>query len=366
MSPRLELRAWSRPLLTPHVTARTSRSTRRGWWVRLSDGEQEGWGEAACWPGFGAGLRATRQALRAAAADPRLPERLSAAAGDEPGLTAVLEQIGAPEARAALSCAALDLAARRADRPLAAWLTAPGTTAAPSVAVHALVRDAAQARAAVAAGAGTLKLKVGHEPALAERARLAAVREAVGPAVRLRLDANGAWTVSQARERLRGLAPLGIDLLEQPLPAGDLDGLRALADCGVPLAVDEGLRDAADLEALLDARLPVRAVVLKPLFLGGLLPARALARRALGAGLRVIVTHGLEGAVGRAAALALAAAVPARDEAHGLGPVLRQDALQPGGGRLRVPAAPGLAASPWGGEPCPSGSTNRSAERGGA
>ena len=346
MSARLELVPWSAALDPPLVTARGARSTRRGWWVRLSADVGEGLGEAACWPGFGAGVRATRRALRRAAAEPLLLTRLSAAAlaGDEPALQAALERSpagAAPEARAALETAALDLAAREGGRPLAAWLwPAPRER----VLVHALVSDAAGARRAVAEGAEALKLKVGFEAAPAERARLSAVRAAVGPAVRLRLDANGAWSADEALRRLEGLAPLGIDLIEQPVPAGDLDGLRRTRAAGVPVAADEGLRGPEDLEALLRAA-ACDAVVLKPLFLGGLLPARALALRSVGAGLRVIVTHGLESAVGRAAALALAAGLPDLREPHGLGPALRGEPA-PQGGALRPAARPGLGLNP--------------------
>lgn len=341
MTPRLTVRPWALPLLRPLVTARATRTTRRGWQVELRAGNLTGQGEAVCWPGFGAGVRATRRALRAAAADPRGLARLTAAAqaGDEAGIEAALAGITAPEARAALEAAALDLAAQEAGRSLAGWLWPHPRGEVP---IHTLVRDAGEARSAVAAGAGALKLKVGFEPAARERERLAAVRAAVGPGPRLRLDANGAWSTDEALARLRRLSPLGIDLVEQPVPPGDLAGLARVRAAGVPLAVDEGLRHAGDLEALLASR-ACQAIVLKPSALGGLLPARRLAARAEAAGLRVVVTHALESAVGRAAALALAAGLADPHEAHGLGPALREAT---GGvaarGVVRVPRGPGL------------------------
>src|SRR5207237_1585395 len=105
----------------------------------------------------------------------------------------------------------------------------------------------------------------------------AVVRDAVGPSVKLRLDANGAWDARRAWEKLREFAPLWIELCEQPTP--DLLGLDGAP---VPIAADEMV--ATDPEGSL-ARSQV--LVLKPMLLGGLLRALELARRAMLRGLRV-------------------------------------------------------------------------------
>lgn len=351
MSCRLEVRPYALPLAAPVRTSRASRAVRRGWLVRLvaEDGEA-GRGEAACWPGFGAGARDTRAALRRLERDPRPAARAVAAALrgdrlDEPGVVRALAGVDAPEARHALEVAVLDLAARRRGVSLAALLAAAPR---PSVAVHALVADADAARRAVAAGHRAVKLKVGRGPAALELARVAAVRDAIGPATGLRLDANGAWSAAEALERLRGLAPLRPEWLEQPTPPGDVAGLaRVRAAGGVPVAVDEGVVDLASLEAVLAAG-AADVLVVKPMALGGLLGARRLAARARAAGLRVCVTHALDAAVGRAAALALAAGLDG-DEAHGLGPALARDvAALPAvaRGRVALPAGPGLGVVP--------------------
>lgn len=309
---------YSLPLLAPV----RGRATRRGWLVSVEDDGLVGLGEAACWPGFGAGVRATRRAL----------ERMVHGRGAEGA------SIVSSEARCALEQARLDLAARRAGVSLAAWLApAPRT----SVAVHALVAgpdDVARWPDVTA-----FKLKVGDAPWPRDLARVRAVRDAA-PGARLRVDVNGRWSVADAIPRLRALADLGMDLVEQPTPPGDLPGLaRARAAGGVRVALDEGLRGEDDLAAALAAG-AVDAVVLKPQALGGLAAARRLARRAAAVGLEVVVTHSLETAVGRAGALALAAGLEG-DPVCGLGPALAVDVadLPPlEGGRAPVPPGPGL------------------------
>lgn len=345
---RLALHAWSLPLLRPV----RGRETRRGWLLELEDLGRTGWGEAACWPGFGSGVRETRRALGELIAAPaRLDRALAAArAGELEDAGAELAAIPSANARAAAEVAILDLVAREQGRSLAALLwPAPRE----SVAIHALVDGAAAARAAVKAGVGAVKLKVGG----ADDLRCAReVRDAIGPTVGLRLDGNGAWSAPEALERVAALAAaVAPEWIEQPVAPGDLAGLAALrARSGVRVAVDEGVRDLADLEAHLRAG-ALDVLVIKPQAAGGLLPARALAERARAAGLEVVLTHALESAVGRAAGLALAAGLPGR---HGLGPALAVDlaALPPVlRGAVALPPAltPSVTGSLWrGGVAC--------------
>jgi L-alanine-DL-glutamate epimerase-like enolase superfamily enzyme len=226
---------------------------------------------------------------------------------------------------------------------------------------------ARQAATAVAAGFRTLKVKVGG-PRAADRARLVAVRQEVGPEVALRADANGAWCWREAEARIRELLPLGLEYLEQPLPVGttpseQADGLATMAclrRLGMPLAVDELLCIDGAAEAAVAASggpcpSPADVFVLKPQLLGGLRRSIEIARLARGAGIDVVVTSALDGVVGRMGALHLAVALGVR-RACGLatgdlltsdfadGPVAR-------GGRMRPPTEPGLgvAPSPYGG-----------------
>jgi L-alanine-DL-glutamate epimerase-like enolase superfamily enzyme len=194
---------------------------------------------------------------------------------------------------------------------------------------------AREARRAVADGFTTVKLKVGFDD---DFARAAVVRDAVGPGPLLRIDANGAWTRDHALRRLHELAPLGIELCEQPTP--DIVGLRG--ETPVRIAADDMV--AHDPEGAL---LRADVLVLKPMLLGGVLRALHLGREALKRGLQVVVTTSLEGAIGRAGAAHLAAAFgdqPAAGLATGrlLEGDLCEDLLAPRGGSVHIPDMPGL------------------------
>lgn len=202
--------------------------------------------------------------------------------------------------------------------------------------VPALAPDAAAALAARAAAEGfaTVKVKVGDAGDLN---RVAAVRDAIGAHVRLRVDANGAWDVESAVLAISGLARFDLELVEQPVAGlGDLAGVRRRAS--VPVAADECVRGLDDARRL--ARLGAAdAVVLKVQPLGGVAAALEVAAAA---GVAVIVSSLYESSVGLAAGLALAAALDDLPFASGLGTAgllaadIVDDPLVPVGGRLAV------------------------------
>jgi O-succinylbenzoate synthase len=176
-----------------------------------------------------------------------------------------------------------------------------------------------QAHAMVAtSGCSTAKVKVA-EPgqSLAEdEARVEAVRDALGPTGRLRIDANAAWTVDEAEAALRLLGRYDLEYAEQPvLTLEEMAALRRRVD--VRLAADESIRTAADplRVAGLEA---ADVVVLKVQPIGGV---RACLRVAAACGLPVVVSSAIETSVGIAAGLALAAALPDLPYACGLGTV---------------------------------------------
>ena len=196
------------------------------------------------------------------------------------------------------------------------------------------VDPALAARLAVESGCGTVKVKVGDAEG---EARVAAVRAAVGPRVRLRLDANSAWDVDTALAELRRLAIHGVELVEDPV--GTLEELAALRRRSpVPVAAEMSVRSVADARRLraLDA---ADAVVLKPQRIGGVAVALAAA---VEAGVPAIASSALETSVGLAAVVALAAALPDSPYAHGAGTALlldgdvTSDPLLPEAGELRL------------------------------
>jgi o-succinylbenzoate synthase len=198
----------------------------------------------------------------------------------------------------------------------------------------------AQAHALVSgAGCATAKVKVA-EPGqtLAEDiARVEAVRDALGPAGHVRVDANGGWSLDEAALALTELAAFDLEYAEQPVASlEDMAALRRRVD--VRLAADESVRKAEDplhiagLEA-------ADIVVLKVQPLGGV---RSCLRVAEACGLPVVVSSAIETSVGIAAGVALAAALPDLPFACGLGtvPLLDDDvcsaSLVPVGGTLPV------------------------------
>ena len=214
--------------------------------------------------------------------------------------------------------------------------------------------------AAIVAGSGcrTAKVKVA-ERGQAEGEdieRVEAVRDALGPGGRIRIDANGGWQVAQAARMLRRLARFGLEYAEQPCAALDeLAELRRQTD--VPVAADESVRRADD-------PLRVRAagaadiVVLKVQPLGGV---RAALRVAAACGLPVVVSSAVDTSVGLAAGVALAAALPELPYACGLGTTsllagdVTADPLLPERGELpvrRPPVDPARLAR-WETDPAP-------------
>ena len=166
-------------------------------------------------------------------------------------------------------------------------------------------------RMAAASGCQTIKVKVGDPDG---EARVWAVRRAVGPQVRIRVDANGAWDVDEASRSLARLTLAGIELAEDPV-ATLADMARLRRRCAVPLAAEMSVRTLEDVSEM--RRLAAADVlVIKPQRIGGL---RASLRAAEMAGMPVVVSSALESSVGLATCLAAAAAIPSAGLAHGIG-----------------------------------------------
>lgn len=174
-------------------------------------------------------------------------------------------------------------------------------------------------------GCTTAKVKVAERgQTLADDvARLTEVRAALGPAGRIRIDANGAWDVDAAVVALTALARFDLEYAEQPCPTLDelarLRGRLARAGLDVPVAADESVRRASDPLRLAMAG-AADVVVVKVAPLGGVRPALRVAAR-LGDVHRipVVVSSALDTSVGLAAGLRLAAALPELPFACGLG-----------------------------------------------
>jgi muconate cycloisomerase len=159
-----------------------------------------------------------------------------------------------------------------------------------------------------AIGMRHVKLKVGFDD---DVARVGAVREALGPDVSLRLDANGAWTFDRAVAVLNAVGPLGIAAVEQPLARGPVDDLARLRQAtAVPVMVDESLVTEADADALIEAK-AADFFNVRVSKCGGLARSLAIAARATAVGVGVQVGSQVgETAILAAAGRHLAAALP--------------------------------------------------------
>jgi o-succinylbenzoate synthase len=179
--------------------------------------------------------------------------------------------------------------------------------------------DATRAHAIVSAsGCRTAKVKVAEpgQTRADDLARVEAVRDALGPAGAIRVDANAAWDVDTAVARIRELDRVGLEYVEQPCATlAELVAVRRRVD--VRLAADEVVRRSAD-PLRVDLREACDVVVLKVQPLGGV---RAALEVAGAHGLPCVVSSALESSVGIAAGVALAAALPDLPFACGLATV---------------------------------------------
>jgi o-succinylbenzoate synthase len=167
-----------------------------------------------------------------------------------------------------------------------------------------------RAHEAVYAGYSCIKLKVGNDDPETEIMRIAAVRNAIGPDIHLRLDANEAWTFAEAMRILSRCTPYNVQYVEQPLPASNLDEMRTLRyNVPVPIAADEAVYDLESARRVL-AHEAAQVLILKPQLAGGLRAGRQILTEATQHGVQCVITSTIETGVGITGALHLAAASP--------------------------------------------------------
>lgn len=317
------------PLASPFVTAQRATSHVEAVLVRaVDDAGVAGWGEAVTtWRVTGESAASVAAAVDGPLADAVLGAEPDDVAAWAPRLDRAV--VGNAAARSAVASALVDVAARRSGTSLAEHLagTAEGDPGRPAAAVRtdmtlSAVRTAAELDALLARATAwahvfrTLKVKV--VAAEVTRDVLVELRRAVGPEVRLRVDANQAWDAASAVEVLEHWQEngAGVELVEQPVAAADLPALAAVRATGLAAVLaDEAVRTVADVDAVArhDAANGVNVKLTKS---GGPLQALLLADRARGHGLDVIVGCMMESTVGLATSTAVAAVLDARGGAR--------------------------------------------------
>ena len=213
-----------------------------------------------------------------------------------------------PTATAAVETALLDALARSRRVALFQWLggSVSSVTTGLTISAWPAAQAGAAARQAARRGFRQLKIKVGSDDLDGDMARVLAVRRAA-PHARLLLDANQGWTVRQTEACVRRLrrARVPIALIEQPLPADDLDGLASLTRrLDIPIAVDETVKTPADALRVIRRR-AARVINIK-LAKSGLTGALAIIHIARTAGLRLMIGCMAESRAGLAASVHLA------------------------------------------------------------
>ncbi|HEY2527619.1 MAG TPA: enolase C-terminal domain-like protein [Xanthobacteraceae bacterium] len=318
--------------------------------VRIeSDAGVVGWGEAAAAPAMTGETVASTMAAVAYMAPYLLDRRVDDIGGTVAAMDALM--YGNTGAKAAIEIALHDLFGRATGRPVYALLGAQQRSRIPVLAVIGgadSAADVAEARQRKAAGYAAFKIKVGIAAPQADAARTQAICRALGMGCLISADANQGFGVEDALRYVRELADAPLSFFEQPVKAQDLVAMTQVAAAGrVPIGADEGIHSLDDIERHHRQR-AASGVSLKAIKLGGLramLNACQLCDR-LGMKVNISCKTG-ESSVASAAALQVAAVVPALDWAltvtnQGLAEDVAVAPIRVDNGHVEVPERPGL------------------------
>ena len=298
----------------------------------------EGIGEAAAVPYYGDTQSSLMDYLAGAV------DALGGTLGDEPfWIDEILERRppGSPAARAAIDIALHDLWGKHLGQPLYRLLGLNPDRLPETSFTIAMDEPEMMARRAGESGYPIIKIKLGGEN---DEAIVRAIRSA--SSARLRVDANAGWSCAQAAGLIPRLVQYNLEFIEQPLPAGDIDGLRWLRQTlhaqgvQVPIFVDESVRTAKDVAAHVGV---VDGVVIKLMKTGGMREAQRAIHTARALDMQIMLSCMVETSVGVTAAAHLA---PLCDYADLDGPLLIQSdpfqGLQYQGAKLTLPDRPGI------------------------
>ena len=360
----IQWRTYRLPFLHSFSTAHSVMTTREGIIVQVTTsrgGEGiSGFGEIAPLPTFAGGSLADAHALLPVLAAHLRHKTLREALD----LLYAPEGEGYREGKAAtkaastlcgLEIALLDALGKAEGCTVSTLLSPAGSQPRAAVPVNAVIGARATQTAIATAlnakkkGFRCVKLKVGLGLNVNEEIeRVASVRDAIGPAMHLRLDANEAWHLEDAIAILSRCIPYDIQYVEQPLQAHDLVGMCTLRQAiPIPLAVDESVHNQESASLVLDSE-AADILVIKPQLAGGLHVGQQIIQAAIERGVRSVITSTFEAGIGLTAELHLAAASPAVTLECGLATLhLLVDDLLIGDlpirdGSLAVPTGPGL------------------------
>jgi L-alanine-DL-glutamate epimerase-like enolase superfamily enzyme len=318
------------PLVHVFKIARGEEAVARTAIVRVGDGDGRGIGEAAPVSRYGESVESVVAFF--ASYRPRV--------NDPFNLQRLLDPEIPPAARAGLDIALHDYIGKALGKPLYALLGLdPGLAPPTSFTIGIAGPDETLAKLAEAAHFPILKIKLGSGTFDEQIETIAAIRSRYTGV--LRVDANEGWSVGDAIRILRELERYDIEYCEQPIEAGNPQGLRAVRESvNVPIVADEDCLDALSLPALMGC---VDGVNVKLAKCGGIRGALEMIHTARAMGMKVMIGCMVESGV---AATAAAHIAPLADWIDLDGPLLVREDPYPGvvydGARLVIPDAPGL------------------------
>ena len=205
-------------------------------------------------------------------------------------------RMGNPFARSALDIALYDALSRANGIPIVEMLGGPvrqKLDLSASIGIDDPEKVAATAKSYVDSGFGTIKAKVGTADVDGDIERVRAIREAVGGSVKIRVDANANYSITDALKFMRGIADHDLDLVEQPVAYQDLAGMRQIRNLGIaPIMADESVVTPADAINAIQAG-AVDAIKIKITKVGGYINARKIIDICEGANIKLILGQGL-------------------------------------------------------------------------
>lgn len=297
---RITTRMLERPLVTPFTIARGTQTMARNVLVELEHDGRTGTGVAAPSAFYGESPEHVVATT----------ERLAECIGDDPfAIEQVFERMNRsirfnPAAKAALNMAMWDLAGKICGQPVYKMLGLSGLPLPKTSFTIGIDEPDVMAERAAEASRNfpILKIKLGHANDIEI---VKAVRRSTDAVIRV--DANAAWTPKQAVRIMNEIAPLGVELLEQPVPPADLAGLRFIRErVPVPVIADESAVTYEDVPGLCGV---VDGINIKLMKCGGISGALRMIRAARACGLKVMLGCMVESSVGITAAAHIAGLV---------------------------------------------------------